>query len=163
MSGLNDPQVFAWFKYFMNLRQVVPHSTPATPVGTLNRKRQEPSIKIMSPITSLTPLHTSFRNPSSKLTFVSDLAPIFLKEMPPSDFVFSKKQKVILKRESHQKDGVITKRQTLVYDGKYRYGSEFAKEVVGSLGGFSISNQWLVDNLTKQLWKKYLLVEQLKN
>jgi hypothetical protein len=62
--------------------------------------------KIMSPITSLTPLQTSFRNPSSELTFVGDLTPILPEEMPPSDFFFNKKQKAIVKRESHQKDGV---------------------------------------------------------
>jgi hypothetical protein len=56
-----------------------------------------------------------------------------------------------VKRESHQKDGVITKRKRLVYDGKYHDGPEFAKEVAGSLGDFSTANQWSVDNLTEQL------------
>jgi hypothetical protein len=56
-----------------------------------------------------------------------------------------------VKRESHQKDGVITKRKRLVYDGKDHDGPEFAKEVAGSLGDFSTANQWSVDNLTEQL------------
>jgi hypothetical protein len=56
-----------------------------------------------------------------------------------------------MKRESHQKDGVVTKRQILVYDGKDQDGPEFAKEVVGSLGDFSTTNQWSVENLTEQL------------
>jgi hypothetical protein len=38
---------------------------------------------------------------------------------------------------------------------------KFSKEVVVSLGDFSTANQWLVDNLTKQVQHKSLLVEQL--
>jgi hypothetical protein len=82
--------------------------------------------------------------------------------MPPSNFFFSKKRKAIVKRESHQKDGVVTKRKRLVYDGKDQDGPEFAKEVAGSLGDFSTANQWSVDNLTEQLRHKCLLVEQLQ-
>jgi hypothetical protein len=108
----------------------------------------------MSPITSLTPLQTSFGNPSFELTFVGDLTPILPEEMPLSDFFFNKKQKAIVKGESHQKDGVVTKRQRLVYDGKYHDGPEFAKEVTGSSRDFSTANQWLVDNLIEQLRQK---------
>jgi ABC-type phosphate transport system auxiliary subunit len=50
-----------------------------------------------------------------------------------------------------------------VYDRKDHDGLEFAKEVAGLLGAFSTTNQWSVDNLTKQLRNKCLLVEQLKN
>jgi hypothetical protein len=56
-----------------------------------------------------------------------------------------------VKRESHKKDGVITKRKRMVYDGNDHDGPEFAKEVAGLLGAFSTSNQWSVENLTKQL------------
>jgi hypothetical protein len=42
-----------------------------------------------------------------------------------------------VKRESHQKYGVITKRQRMVYDGNNQDDPEFAKEVAGSLGAFS--------------------------
>jgi hypothetical protein len=56
-----------------------------------------------------------------------------------------------VKIESHQKDGVKTKMKRLVYGGNDQDGPKFAKEVVGSLGSFSTTNQWLVDNLTKQL------------
>jgi hypothetical protein len=69
--------------------------------------------------------------------------------MPPLDFFFSKKRKAIVKRESHQKDGVITKRQRMLYDGNDRDDTEFAKEVAGSLGAFSTTNQWSVDNLAR--------------
>ena len=54
-----------------------------------------------------------------------------------------------MKRESHQKDGVITKRQRMVYDGNNRDDLEFTKEVAGSLGAFYMTNQWFVDNLAE--------------
>jgi hypothetical protein len=65
--------------------------------------------------------------------------------------------------ESHQKDGVITKRKRMVYDGNNQDALEFAKEVVGSLGSFSTTNQWSVDNLDEQLRHKCLLVEHLQS
>jgi hypothetical protein len=158
LSGLNDPQVLAWFEAFINPRQVVSHSTPSTPAGTLNTTGQQHSTEIASPITSLTPLQTTFENPNSGLTFVGDLTPISPEEMPPSDLFFSKKQKSIVKRESHQKDGVITKIRRLVYDGNDHDGLEFAKELKGSLGAFATTNHWSMDNLTEQLRQKCLLV-----
>ena len=56
-----------------------------------------------------------------------------------------------MKRESHQKDGVITKRQRMVYDRNDRDDAEFTKEVAGLLGAFSAANQWSMDNLVKQM------------
>jgi hypothetical protein len=50
-----------------------------------------------------------------------------------------------------------------VYDGKGQNDLEFSKEVVDSLGAFTTANQWSVDNLTKLLQQKYLLVEQMQN
>jgi hypothetical protein len=83
--------------------------------------------------------------------------------MPPSSFFFNKKRKAIVKKKYQQKDGVVTKRKKIVYDGKGQNDPEFSKEVVDSLGAFTTTNQWLVNNLTKQLQEKYLLVEQLQN
>jgi hypothetical protein len=56
-----------------------------------------------------------------------------------------------VKRESHQKNGMITKRKILVYDANDQDGPVFAKEVVGSLGASSIANQWSVENLNEKL------------
>jgi hypothetical protein len=81
--------------------------------------------------------------------------------MPPSNFFFSKKWKAIVKRESHQKYGAIVKRKRMVYDGKNRDDTEFAKEITGSLGAFSTANQWSVENLVEQLQQKCLFVEKL--
>ena len=118
-------------------------------------------MEIGTPITSLTPLQFSLRNPNSEIVFVDDLNPISPEEMPPSNFFFSRKRKAIVKRESHQKDGVITKRQRMVYDGNNQDALEFTKEVAGSLGVFSMTNQWYVENLDEQLRHKCLLVEHL--
>jgi hypothetical protein len=83
--------------------------------------------------------------------------------MPPSNFFLSKKRKAIMKREFHQKDGVITKRKRLVYDVNDHDGPEFAKEFAGSLGTFTTANQWSMENLTEQLRQKCLLVGHLQN
>ena len=83
--------------------------------------------------------------------------------MHPSSFIFNKKRKAIVQKESQQKDGLVTERKKIVYDGKGQDDPEFSKEVEDSLGAFVIANQWSVDNLTKQLQQKSLLVEQLQN
>jgi hypothetical protein len=135
----------------MNLEQIASHSTPKTPVGTLNTTGQQHSTEIASPIASLTPLQTSFKNLNFGLTFVGDLTPISPKEIPPSNLFFSKIRKAIVKIESHQKDEVITKRKILVYDRSDHDGPKFAREVAGSLASFVTTNQCSVDNLTKKL------------
>lgn len=68
-----------------------------------------------------------------------------------------------MKRESHQKDGVITKRKRMVYDVNNQDVPEFAKEVVGSLDAFSTDNQWSANNLAEQLRQKCILVEHLQS
>ena len=100
----------------MNPGQIVFHLTLATHADTPNTTGQQHSTEISSPITSLTPLQTIFRNPNSKLVFVGDLSPILPEEMPPSDLFFSKKWKAIIKREYHKKYGVIIKRKRMAYD-----------------------------------------------
>jgi hypothetical protein len=129
----------------------VPPSSPTTPADTSNTTKQQQSTEIGTPITSLTPLQSSFENPNSKIVFVDDLTPISPKEMPPSEFFFSRKQKAIVKRESDQKDGVITKRKRMVYDGNNRDDPKFTKEVARSLSSFATTNQWSVDNLAEHL------------
>jgi hypothetical protein len=147
----------------MNKGQIFPHSTPVTYVGIASTTSPEISTAIISHIPSLTPLATSFVTPSLESIHIDELTPILPKEMPPSSFFFNKKRKAIVKKESQQKDGVVTKRQKIVYDGKGQNDPEFAKEVADSLGDFSTANQWSMDNLTKQLQQKSPLVEQLQN
>ena len=68
-----------------------------------------------------------------------------------------------MKRESHQKDGVITTSKRMVYDVNNQDIPEFAKAVVGSLDAFSTDNQWSVDNLAEKLRQKCILVEHLQS
>jgi hypothetical protein len=70
--------------------------------------------------------------------------------MHPSSLFFNKKHKAIVKKESQQKDGVVTKRNKIMYDGKGQDDPKFAKEVAYSLGDLSTTNHWLVDNMTKK-------------
>ena len=51
----------------------------------------------------------------------------------------------------------------MIYDGHGQNDHEFAKEVAESLGAFETSNHWSVDNLTRQLEQKNLLIEKLHN
>jgi hypothetical protein len=83
--------------------------------------------------------------------------------MPPSTVFFNKKRKAIIRKEAQQKEGVITKKQKMVYDGQGQSDPKFAKEVTYSLGAFATTNQWSVDNIKKQLEQKSLLVEKLHN
>ena len=55
------------------------------------------STKLGSPITYLTPLHSTYGNPQEGALYISDLEPISRDEIPSSDYFFSKKRKAILK------------------------------------------------------------------
>jgi hypothetical protein len=101
-------QALAHLKTYLKQGHDAYPSTKTTPATNIAEQQQ--STEIGTPITSLTTLQSSFRNPSSKIILVSDITPISLEEMPPSYFFFSKKWRAIVKRESHQKDGVLTKR-----------------------------------------------------
>jgi hypothetical protein len=57
-----------------------------------------------------------------------------------------------------RKKGVIIKRQNMLYDGNNCDDSEFTKEVAGSLGAFSTTNQWSLEKLVEKLRHKILLV-----
>jgi hypothetical protein len=124
---------------------------------------QQPSTEIGSPIQSVTPLQYSRGNPSAEVVFIEDLTPISVEEIPPSDIFFSKKRRVVVKRETHQREGATVKRHRVLYDGQALEEAEFAMEVAGSLGAFSTTNQYSVGNLKEQLKQKDLLVSQLQN
>jgi hypothetical protein len=60
--------------------------------------------------------------------------------LPPSNFFFSKKRKVVVKREIHQKEGSTVKRHRMLIDGESLEEVEFVEEVAGSLGSFATTN-----------------------
>jgi hypothetical protein len=127
--------------------QVILPLSPATPVDTSITTEGTQFTEVGSPITTLTHLQSSFRTPSLEVIYASDLAPIPLEEMLPSKKFFSTKRRAIVKRESQQKEGILTKRQRMIFDGQGLEDSELAKEMVGSLSSFSMENQWSIDKL----------------
>jgi hypothetical protein len=149
VSTPQGPQAKAHLKVFLKQGHDISPSTPATSMTNIDEKQL--SKETGTPITSLTPLQSSFRNLSFEVIFIDDLTPIAPEEMPPSNLFFNKKMRVIVKQETHQKDGAIVKRKRMVCDGHNRDDSKFAKEMEGSLGAFATENQWSVENLVEKL------------
>ena len=99
----------------------------------------------------MTPLQSSFGTPNIEVIYVSDLTPISIEETPSSDFFFSKKRKVVVKQEMHLKEGTMVKKHRVLLDGKNLEDEYFATEVACSLGAFSMTNLFSVDNLKVRL------------
>ena len=75
------------------------------------------STEIGSPIQFITPLQFTRGNPNAEVIFIEDLTPIPVEELPPSNLFFSKKRKVMVKREIHQREGSGIKRhRMLIYE-----------------------------------------------
>jgi hypothetical protein len=163
MLGKKDQEMLASFEAFMKQGHAFPFSPSTTTFVVPSVTSPEKSTALTSTILSLTPITTSFETPSSEAIHIDELTPILPEEMPPSSFFFNKKRRAIIRRESQQKEGVVTKRNIIVYDGQGQNDPEFSKEVADSLGAFATANQWSVDNLIKQLQQKSLQVEHLQN
>jgi hypothetical protein len=148
---LNDQQLLASLEAFMKHGHAFPPSSPVTTIVTPSVTSPENPTALISPIPSVTPLSTNFEVPSSKVIHLEELTPILPEDMPPSIFFFNKKRKAIIRKESHQKEGVTTKRHRIIYDGHENNDPEFAKEVSDSLVAFATANQWsiLQSNWTK--------------
>jgi hypothetical protein len=86
-------------------------------------------------------------NPNANIIFIEDVTPIYVEEFPPSNLFFSKKRKVVVKREMHQKEGSVVKIHRVLIDGEALEMVEFTEEVAGALGDFSTTNQFSVINL----------------
>ena len=86
-----------------------------------------------------------------------------MEEIPPSDFVFSKKRKVVVKREMHQRVGAAVKTYRVLIDGEALEEVELAEEIAGSLGAYATANQFSVGTLKERLKQKDLLINQLQN
>jgi hypothetical protein len=71
--------------------------------------------------------------------------------MPPSNIFFSKKRKVVERREIHQKEGVPVKRHIVLYDGQAQEETDFTTDMEDSLGSFATANQFSVGNLKEKL------------
>jgi hypothetical protein len=72
-------------------------TTPKIPKDVPEKIGGTVSTDLGSPITSLTPLQSTYGTPHEGALYVSDLEPISRDEIPPSDYFFSKKRRAILK------------------------------------------------------------------
>jgi hypothetical protein len=66
--------------------------------------------------------------------YIGDLTPISRDEIPPSDYFFRKKRKVILKKEMYMREGNMVKNHRVLVDGQNLEEEDFSTEVAGSMG-----------------------------
>jgi hypothetical protein len=107
--------------------------------------------EIGSPIASITPLQFTKGNPDAGWIFSEELTPISVEELPPNEFFFDKKRKVVVKQESYQKVGAVAKRFKILTEGKVVEEEEFTDEIAGTLGAYATTNQYSVGTLKAQL------------
>jgi hypothetical protein len=132
-------------------------SDPATDT-TMKQSYKE----IGSPIASVTPLQFTKGNPDAEIIFKEDLAPISVEELPPNDFFFSKKRKVVVNQETYQRAGAAVKKYKILMDGEALGEEEFADEIAGTLGAYATANQYSVGTLKGRLKQKNLLIGKLQ-
>jgi hypothetical protein len=161
--GKSDQESLTLFEDFMKHGHNFPLLLSKSETHMKDVRNQWGSTALISPIPSLTPLATSYDLPCSKVINIDDLTPIEPKDMPSSDLFFNKKRKVIIQRESQQKEGGITKKKRKIYDEQGQSDPKVMKEVANSLGAFTTTKLWSMDNLRKQLDRNNILIEQLHN
>jgi hypothetical protein len=79
------------------------------------------------------------------------LTPIAVEELPPNEFFFDKKRKVVVRQELYQEAGTVSKKYKILTDGKDMKKVEFATQIAGTLGAFTTVNQYSVGTLKDQL------------
>jgi hypothetical protein len=121
------------------------------------------STKLGSPITSLTPLQSTYGNPQEGALYVSDLEPISRDEIPSSDYFFSKKRKAILKQEMHLRGDTMIKKHKIIVDGQNLEEGEFATEIAGTMRAFASTNLHSVSSLRIRLQQKDQMIAQLQS
>jgi hypothetical protein len=107
-------------------------------------------------------LHFTKGNPNKGWIFNEELTPIFVEELPPNEFFFDKKRKVMVRKEFYQKEGAVAKKFKIMTDGKAAKEEKIVEEIVETLGAYAISNQYSVGTLTAQLKWKNLLISKLE-
>jgi hypothetical protein len=88
--------------------------------------------------------------------------PISVEELPPNEFFFDKKRKVVVKQELYQREGIVAKTFKIMTDGKVVKEEEFTEEIAGTLGAYAMENQYSVGTLKVQLKRKNLLISKLE-
>jgi hypothetical protein len=112
---------------------------------------KQPSKEVDSPIAIITPLQFTKGNPDAGWIFDEELMPISVEELPPNEFFFDKKRKVVVRQELYQREGVVAKKFKIMTDGKAVKEEEFTDEIAGTLGAYATANQYSVGTLKAQL------------
>jgi hypothetical protein len=118
--------------------------TPVTTTGQLAKK-------IGDPIASITPLQLTQGNIDVGWILNEELRPIRVEEIPPNEFFFDKKRKVVVKREFYQEGESTAKKYKVLTDGKDEKNEQFTTEIDGTLGAYATTNQFSVGVLKNQL------------
>ena len=94
--------------------------------------------------------------------FNEELRPIRVEELPPNEFFFDKKRKVVVKREFYQEGESTAKKYKFMTDGKDKRNEQFATEIAGMLGVYALENQFSVGLLKNQIKRKNRLISTLE-
>ena len=140
-----------------------PPSSPAFDVIIPESMGGTGSTELGSPITSLTPLQSTFGLPQMGDIYVGDLTPISKDEIPPSDYFFSKKRKAVLNKEMYMREGGMVKKHMVLVDGQKLEEEDFATEVVGSMGAMETTNIFTVENMRTRINKSNHIIAELQD
>ena len=108
---------------------------------------KQTSKQIESLITIVTPLQFTKGNLDKGWIFNEEMTPISIEEMPPNEFFFDKKRKVVVRQGFYQKESVVAKKFKIMTDGKATKEEKIAEDIVGMLGAYATTNQCSVRTL----------------
>jgi hypothetical protein len=137
-------------------------SSSTIPDDTSKTTEEVRFTEIGDPITSLTPLQSTFGFPQLRALYASDIEPITREEIPSSDYFFSKKRNVVLKQEMHPRENTMINKHRIIVDGQNLEEEEFATEVAGSMGVLDSANLFTVENMKTHLRHKNLKIDDLQ-
>jgi hypothetical protein len=143
--------------------KLTPPSSPSFDVNAPKAIGGKGSIELGSPIGSLTPLQSTFGFPRTGALFVNDLTSISIDEIPPSDYFFSRKRKVILKQEMYMKEGSMVKKNKVLIDGHNLEEEDFTTEIAGSMGAMETTNFFTVGNMRMRIKKSNNMIDQIQD
>ena len=87
---------------------------------------------------------------------------ISVEKMPPNNFFFEQKRKVMVRQGFYQKGSLVAKKFKIMTDGKLVKEGEFVEDIVGTLGAYSTANQYSIRTFMAQLKRKNLLISKLE-
>jgi hypothetical protein len=122
---------------------------PSEPTSVITPGKS--SKQVGNPIASITPLQSAKEIPDAGWILGEKLTPISVEELPPNEFFFDKKRKVVVRQELYQEAGTVSKKFKILTDGRNMKKEEFATQIAGTLGAFTTANQYSVGTLKDQL------------